>query len=78
MFIEDIWAKEKNIAHSDKEVVKLLEATRWQDGSPEIARELGKLHNSLSAHAYALYRDFFVELMSFFLIRQILIGDRPF
>jgi len=63
MFIVDVWAKEKNIAHTDEEVADLLAATQWQDGTPETARELGKLHNSLSAHAYALYRDYFVMLM---------------
>lgn len=57
----DTFAYESNIVHSPDEVSKILNNISWKDGSPLVARELGKLYNSLSALVFALYRDFFPQ-----------------
>lgn len=58
---EDLFALEKNIVHSSQEVTELMQHIRWQPGDPPVARELGRLYNSLAALAFALYRDFFPQ-----------------
>jgi len=58
---EDLFALAKNIGHSSEEIEEITQGTRWQDGSPEVARELGKLYNSVASLAFGLYRDFFPQ-----------------
>lgn len=58
---EDLFAMEKNVAHSQEEIDQILEETKWQGGNPKDARELGKLYNSVASLAFALYRDFFPQ-----------------
>ena len=58
---EDIFALNKNIGHSKQEIDEIIDNTSWQEGSPEMARELGKLYNSLAALVFGLYRDFFLQ-----------------
>lgn len=58
---EDIFAYKSNIAHSPKEIKGILKDTQWEMGNPDVARELGKLYNSLASLVFALYRDFFPQ-----------------
>lgn len=58
---KDLFAYESNVAHSQEEIEKILKTVSWADGDPKIARELGKLYNSLASLSFALYRDFFPE-----------------
>lgn len=57
----DVFAYESNIGHSQDEIKDFLQKTPWIDGNPGVARELGKLYNSLAALAFSLYRDFFPQ-----------------
>lgn len=58
---KDIFAYESNIAHSDKEIKTILDKTDWQTGNSQIARELGKLYNSVASLVFSLYGDFFPQ-----------------
>ena len=57
----DLFAYESNIGHSEKEIEETLRVTRWAQGSPIVARELGRLYVSLDAFVLALYGDFFPQ-----------------
>ena len=58
---KDAFAYESNIIHSSLEIDNLVNNTHWVEGNKELAREIGKLYNSLSALVYSLYRDFFPQ-----------------
>ncbi len=58
---KDIFAYESNIGHTDKEIVNILNKTDWQTGNRKVARELGKLYNSLASLVFSLYKDFFPQ-----------------
>lgn len=58
---KDVFAYESNIVHTSKEINDILRNTPWSNGNPMVARELGKLYNSLAALVFALYRDFFPQ-----------------
>lgn len=58
---KDVFAYESNIGHRDEEIEFILKKTDWQNGNREIARELGKLYNSLASLVFSLYKDFFPQ-----------------
>jgi len=58
---KDTFAYESNIAHTDKEIEDILNKTDWKSGNREVARELGKLYNSLASLVFSLYGDFFPQ-----------------
>lgn len=58
---EDIFSYHSNIAHNSREIKEILETTPWIAADPQITREAGKLYNSSTALAFALYRDFFPQ-----------------
>lgn len=57
----DTFAYESNIVHSSEEVEKILGETKWSSAEAGVAREIGKLYNSLSSLVFALYRDYFPQ-----------------
>jgi hypothetical protein len=59
--MEDVFALNKNVVHTNKEIEDILRAVPWEKGTPEAARILGKLYNSAAALAFSLYRDFFPQ-----------------
>ncbi|HEB01476.1 MAG TPA: hypothetical protein ENI16_00575 [Candidatus Portnoybacteria bacterium] len=58
---KDIFGYKSNIAHSQQEINKLLADTKWQKGSRDKARQIGKLYSSLASLVFALYRDFYPQ-----------------
>lgn len=58
---KDIFVYESNIAHSHEEIETILNKTDWQTGDREMARELGKLYNSVASLVFSLYGDFFPQ-----------------
>lgn len=58
---QDLYAYKSNIIHSPSDINNILDKTHWRKATPDLARELGKLYNSLSSMVYALYRDFFPQ-----------------
>lgn len=58
---KDLFGYKSNIIHTEKEIKEVLEKTSMEKGSPEIARELGKLYTSAASLVFALYGDFFPQ-----------------
>ena len=56
---EDTFAYERNIAHSQKEIKRVIEETKWKTGSPQAAQALGKLYTTLFSMAYAVHGEFY-------------------
>jgi hypothetical protein len=59
---DDLFCKERNIVHNDKEIKEILKKDDWVKGNLGDAREIGKLYNSFSALGYSLYRDYFIMI----------------
>ncbi len=57
----DTFAHSQNIAHSPEKIAAVLNDAEWQEANPAIAREIGKLYNSLASLVFALYTDFFPQ-----------------
>ena len=57
----DTWIHDANIVHTVPQIEDILKNPDWIPATRQDARELGKLNNSSSALAYALYRDFFPQ-----------------
>lgn len=55
---KDAFGYDSSIRHSQAEIDSLLGNLNFEDGNPEVARELGKLYNSLVSLIFALYDDF--------------------
>ncbi len=61
MMKSDTFAYKSNICHSSQEIKRIINTTKWIKANKDIAREIGKLYNSLSSLVYSLYRDFFPQ-----------------
>lgn len=55
---KDAFGYDSSIRHSQAEIDSLLRNLNFENGNPEVARELGKLYNSLVSLVFALYDDF--------------------
>lgn len=54
---KDIFAFQENIGHSEKEIKSLIKKIKWQKGTPEISRSLGKLYLGASSLINGLMSD---------------------
>lgn len=53
----DIFCYKENIGHSEKEIRAMVNKTRWQKGTPETSRSLGKLYLGASSLVNGLMND---------------------
>lgn len=56
---DDVYCREKNIAHSSERVKGIIESIKWSKVNPKQAAELGKLSNSCSSLCWSIYTDYF-------------------
>lgn len=58
---KDIFAYDSNIVRSKEEINNILDTIEFEEGNPQVARELGKLYTSLASMGFALFKDFFPQ-----------------
>ncbi|MFQ5621609.1 MAG: hypothetical protein ACE5FT_07280 [Candidatus Nanoarchaeia archaeon] len=60
---KDYFVLSSNVCHSKEDINEWVAEIPWNEGTPQDARELGKLYNSCAALSYALYRDFYPQIL---------------